>query len=123
MGINKLNLLLTVLAATSIVSTVLGQSLISSLSVTFCGFVKGIKSIIGLVAICLFLIGGVMYSIAHFLPSSLDYRKNLIGWSQAMIVGACIGLVIVVLAQPLVSLIGGFSTAAGGAALPNTSCV
>jgi hypothetical protein len=82
--------------------------------VTFCGFVKGIQTIIGIIAISLFLIGGVMYSIAHFLPTSLDYRKNLMGWAMAMIVGAMIGLVIVILAQPLVAMIGGFSTAAGG---------
>src|SRR5271157_4959401 len=114
MGINKLSLLLTVLAATSLVYTALGQSLISSLSVTFCSFVSGIRTIIGIIALALFLIGGVMYAIAHFLPSSLEYRKNLMGWATAMIVGGIIGLIIVVMAQPLVNLIGGFSTAAGG---------
>jgi hypothetical protein len=123
MGINKLKLLMTVLATTSLVYTVFGDSgLVSSLSITFCGFVTGIRTIIGIIALCLFLIGGVMYAIAHFLPSSLDYRKNLMGWATAMIVGGVIGLVIVVLAQPLVNMIGGFSTAAGGTAISTISC-
>jgi hypothetical protein len=122
MGINKLKLLMTVLTATSLVYTVFGNILVSSLSITFCGFVSGIRTIIGLIALALFLIGGVMYALAHFLPTSLDYRKNLMGWSMAMIIGGAIGLVIVVLAQPLVNMIGGFSTAAGGTAIGSINC-
>jgi hypothetical protein len=122
MVINKLGLLLTLLTAASLLCTAFGQNLVSSLSVTFCGFVSGIRAIIGIIALCLFLVGGVTYAIAHFLPSSLDYRKNLISWATAMIIGGIIGLIVVVVAQPVINLIAGFGNAAGGTMLPVTSC-
>ncbi len=114
MAINKLQVLLYTITLASIVSVVLGDSLLSSLSATLCGFVTTIRTIIGVLALALFLIGGVLYAIAHFLPTSLDYRKNLMGWSTAMIVGGIIGLVVVIIAQPLVTLFIQTGSAAGG---------
>ncbi len=114
MALNKLQILLWGITALSITSVVFGDSLLSSLSVTLCGFVTGIRTVIGALALALFLIGGVLYAIAHFLPTSLDYRKNLIGWSTAMIVGGIIGLIVVILAQPLISTFTGIGTSVGG---------
>ena len=114
MNINKINLLFYALAAVGLISAIGAQSAVSTISVTLCGLVDGVRSIIGALAIVLFLIGGVLYATAHFLPTSLEYRKSLIGWAQAMIVGGIIGLVVVLLAQPIVSLFTNITVGAGG---------
>lgn len=114
MNMNRMKVMLYLLTATSVFSTAFGQSLLSSLSVTLCGIVAGIQLFIGILAIALFLIGGVLYAVAHFIPTSVDFRKSMQTWATAMIIGGIIGLIVVIIAQPLVTLIGGFSSAAGG---------
>lgn len=94
----------------------------AAISSTLCGFITGVQTIIGVLALALFLIGGVLYAIAHFLPTSLDYRKNLIGWSTAMIVGGIIGLIVVIIAYPLVTTFTHLGTAINGTAVSNISC-
>lgn len=74
----------------------------------------GIRDIVGAVAMALFLTGGVLYAISHFLPTSLDYRKSLIGWATAMIIGGLIGLIVVIMAQPIVLLFTNIGTSLGG---------
>ena len=120
MKVNKLRALLYVLTATSILSTVFGDSLLSSLSVTLCGVVTGIRTFIGILAIALFLVGGVLYAVAHFIPTSVEFRKSMQGWSTAMIIGGIIGLIVVVLALPLVQLFESFGSAAGGAVIASS---
>ncbi len=122
MAISKLQVLLYTVTLASVASMVMGDSLLSSLSSTLCGFVSGVRTIIGALALALFLIGGVLYAIAHFLPTSLDYRKSLVGWSTAMIVGGIIGLVVVILAQPLVGLFTNLGGTFGGTGVSSVSC-
>ena len=121
MRVNKFQLLLYAVSAASLLSVASAQQ--SIISVTLCGFVNGIRGIIGILAIALFLIGGVLYAVSHFLPSSLDFKKSLTSWSTAMIVGGVIGLIIVILAQPIVSMIMGIGTAVpGGVSGVSISC-
>jgi hypothetical protein len=120
MRINKFQLLLYAVSAASLLSMASAQQ--SIISVTFCGFVKGIQGIIGILAIALFLIGGVLYAVSHFLPSSLDFKKSLTSWSTSMIVGGVIGLIVVILAVPIVSTIMGIGTSVSGASSVNISC-
>ena len=114
MNVSKINMLFYAMTAVGLISVFGAQSTVSTLSFTLCGFVTGVRNIVGALAIALFLIGGVLYSIAHFLPTSLEYRKSLIGWAQAMIVGGIIGLVVVLLAQPLVTLFTNIGVGVGG---------
>lgn len=103
------------LLVTSIMTSVLsGQSLVNALTSQLCGMVSAIRSVVGALAIALFLLGGIMYAIAHFLPTSLEYRKNLMGWATAMIIGGVIGLIVVIIANPIVRLIANFGNLAGG---------
>jgi hypothetical protein len=112
---NKMNLLVYALTAAGLISALGAQSsAVSTISITLCGLVTGVRSIVGALAIVLFLLGGVLYAVAHFLPTSLEYRKSLIGWSQAMIVGGIIGLVVVLLAQPIVGLFTTIGVGVGG---------
>ncbi len=114
MKINKLQLVLSAVSIASLLVMVAGDNTSSIISVTLCGFVSGVRNIVGILAVALFLIGGVLYAVSHFLPSSLDFKKSLTSWSTAMIVGGIIGLIIVLLAQPLVSLLTGIGSSIGG---------
>jgi hypothetical protein len=87
-----------------------------------CVIVNSVRSIIGIIALVLFMLGGILYAISHFLPNSLEFKKSMTGWSTAMIVGGIIGLVVVLIAQPLILMIIGLGQSAGGAALPLASC-
>ncbi|MCL5239072.1 MAG: hypothetical protein M1286_01190 [Candidatus Marsarchaeota archaeon] len=123
MGITRLQTLLYVIGGLSLVSMVFAATnTTAAISSTLCGFITGVQTIIGVLALALFLIGGVLYAIAHFLPTSLDYRKNLIGWSTAMIVGGIIGLIVVIIAYPLVTTFTHLGTAINGTAVSNISC-
>ena len=114
---SRAKLLLCLLAIASLLPTVLGESLLSSLSLALCGIVRGIQVFVGILALALFMIGGTMYAVAHFIPTSVDFRKSLQGWSSAMVIGGVIGLVVVIIAPALVNLFAGFSTAVGGSAI------
>jgi hypothetical protein len=121
MKTSLMQLLLFTVSAASVVMIVQGDA-VSTISVTLCGLVNGVRAIVGALAIALFLLGGALYSIANMLPTSLEYRKNLIGWAQAMIIGGLIGFIVVILAQPIVTLFGNIGTGLGGTAVPMITC-
>jgi len=81
---------------------------ITALSSTFCALVSTVRSIIALFAVVLFLIGGVLYAVAHFLPSAGQLKGSLQGWALGMILGGIVGVILVIIAQPLVNMIAGF---------------
>ena len=97
---------------TFMVSTLFGalisaQSGGSSISASLCGIVGSIKTIVGVLAILLFIAGGTLYAGAHMLPAAGNMRGNLQGWSMGMIVGGVVGLILVILAQPILGMISG----------------
>ena len=124
MNVSKMQALFSALTIASIMTLAMAASdITAALSSQLCGIVSGIRSIVGILALALFLMGGVMYAVAHFLPTSLDYRKSLIGWSTAMIIGGIIGLVVVLLAPFIVGLITNIGqTAAGSSVNIGTLC-
>ena len=89
---------------------------------TLCGVIAAVQTVVGVVAILLFVLGGIMYAIAHMMPSSGQLRGNLQGWSMGMIVGGIVGLILVLLAPGLVSFIIS-SAAAGGGAVSTPTCI
>lgn len=98
-------LVLALLTVSSLLVFVSGQSTLTTLlSSELCGIVDSIRAIVGVLALALFLIGGVMYAIAHFLPPSVEFRKSLTGWSTAMITGGIIGLIVVIIAPSVVQM-------------------
>ena len=95
-------------------TTVVAVAPASSGSFSLCGIVDTVRSIVGIIALTLFLLGGVMYATSHFLPTNMEFKKSLSAWAVAMIAGGIIGLVVVLIAQPLVTTIIGVGNAAGG---------
>jgi hypothetical protein len=85
-----------------------GDSGLTAVSSAFCALVGEVRGIIALFAVVMFLIGGVLYAIAHFLPSAGQFRGNLQGWAMGMILGGIVGVILVIIAQPIVNMVAGF---------------
>ena len=122
MNFSKLRLFVYLLTTVSMFSMVLGQPAVTAISSTLCGIVDAVRTIVGALALCLFLLGGVMYAVSHFLPTNLEFKKSLTAWSTAMITGGLIGLVIVLIAQPLITTITGLGNSVSGTTLTTISC-
>jgi len=112
MNSTRLGMIFYLLMSIATITSVLAQSsnAAGQLTSALCGIIKGVRTIVGVLAICLFLVGGILYAVAHFLPTSVDLRKSMMSWATAMITGGIIGLIIVIIAAPLVNLIINFGT-------------
>ena len=87
-----------------------------------CGLVGSVMGIVGALSLTLFLLGGVLYAVSHFLPTNLDFKKSLHTWSTTMIIGAVVALVVVIAAKPLLTLIANLGASATGASALSISC-
>jgi len=97
--------------ATTLIGANFAQSsgnTISVVSSAFCALVGTVRSIIALFAVVMFLIGGVLYAIAHFLPTTGQLKGSLQGWALGMILGGIVGVILVIIAQPIVNMVAGF---------------
>ena len=88
-------------------ATTISTTGLSTLSESLCGIVGSIRTVIGVIAILLFITGGALYASAHMLPAAGNLRGNLQGWSMGMIVGAVVGLILVLLAPTIIGTISG----------------
>ncbi len=128
MNFGKLRLVLYLLVFVNIATLVMPLTADSTNSVTnaltsqLCGIVGSVRTIVGVLALTLFLIGGVLFAVSHFLPTNLEFKKSLTVWSQGMIIGGLIGLIIVLIAQPIISLITQIGTSAGGSSIAAITC-
>ena len=77
----------------------------ATLSASLCGIVGSIRTVIGVLALLLFIAGGSLYAGAHMLPAAGNLRGNLQGWSMGMIMGGIVGIILVLLAPYLVDMI------------------
>jgi hypothetical protein len=85
----------------------------ASITSDLCNIVNNIRSVVGIVSLALFVLGGAFYAVAHMLPAAGNLKGNLQGWSLGMIVGGIVGLIIVIVAPYIISLIassGGLNT-------------
>ena len=97
---------------TTTISSATATTGTTTISSVFCAIVSTVRSIIALFAVVLFLIGGVLYATAHFLPSTGQLKGSLQGWALGMILGGIVGVILVIIAQPLVNMIAGFGNLA-----------
>ena len=92
-------------------------SAITTVSSAFCALVSTVRSIIALFAVVMFLVGGVLYAIAHFLPTTGQLKGSLQGWALGMILGGIVGVILVIIAQPVVNMVANF-----GSGIASVSC-
>ena len=90
---------------------------VNAISSTFCALVGTVRSVIALFAVVMFLIGGVLYAIAHFLPTTGQLKGSLQGWALGMILGGIVGVILVIIAQPIVNMVATF-----GNGIASVSC-
>ena len=85
----------------------------ASISSTLCSVFDTIKTIIFILALTLMVLGGVLYSGANLTPSQL--KGQFQGYGMAMIMGGVIGIIIVLAAPYILSLIINASGGIGSA--------
>ncbi|MGC9149667.1 MAG: hypothetical protein ACP5FX_00935 [Candidatus Micrarchaeia archaeon] len=85
-------------------SMVFAQELSSSqVSSVLCQIVTGIKSVVTVIAVAMFVVGGVLYAVGNLLTGGM--KQSAHGWAQGLIIGGLVGIVLVILAEPIVSTI------------------
>ncbi len=84
-----------------------GATVTTTATSAICSVVAVVRTFIAFIALLLFIIGGVLYAIAHFLPAAGNLRGNLQGWSIGMLIGGIVGIILVLVAPGLINLIVG----------------
>ena len=108
---NLVYMALVVLGFSSIIAS--AATGVTGVTSQICGIVNTIRTVVGVLAIALFIAGGAIYAVAHLLPAAGNVRAGAQGWSMAMIVGGVIGLVLVIIAPFIVNMVVGFSGTSG----------
>jgi hypothetical protein len=119
--ISRYYVLLTAIVSLAVVPFTMVQAATTASTVVssaLCGIIGTIQTVVGVIALALFILGGAFYAIAHMMPAAGNLRGNLQGWSLGMIVGGIVGLIIVIIAPGIISTI---ASTAGSTTL--TSCV
>jgi hypothetical protein len=107
------------LFATLVSATTTVPNQASTLSASLCGIVSSIRTVIGVLALLLFIAGGSLYAGAHMLPAAGNLRGNLQGWSMGMIMGGIVGIILVLLAPYLVGMIINLGGTSSGIQAPS----
>ena len=95
----------------------------TAVSSSLCSIIVTIQTVVGVIALALFILGGALYAIAHMLPAAGNLRGNLQGWSLGMIVGGIVGLIIVIVAPGLINvIINAAGSGSGVSALSGSGC-
>jgi hypothetical protein len=103
---------------TALSATFVSAQSFSQASSGICNIVNAVRGVIGVVSLLLFIIGGTLYAIAHFMPASGNMRGNLQGWSIGMVIGGMVGLILVLIAPSLLNLI----ISSGGSGIGSANC-
>ena len=102
------------IVASVILPAVSAQTQGSALSSTLCGIIIGISTIIGILAIFMFVLGGILYAFAHFLPAAGNLKGSMQGWGMGVLMGGIVMVILYVLAPYIVGTILRFSIGGTG---------
>ena len=80
-----------------------------------CGIITTISTIIAIFSLVMFILGGTLYALAHFLPAAGNFRSGLQGWGMGMIIGGIVALILYVAAPFIVSTIANIGASQGSA--------
>ncbi len=86
-----------------------GYNQVGGLSAEFCQIVTDVRDVVGVFALAMFLIGGILYAAGHFMPAAGQIRSTTQGWAMGMVIGGIIGLILVIIAPTILGLITSFS--------------
>jgi hypothetical protein len=97
----KSEVIKSIILLASLLSVTFAQS--EKVSSVLCGIVMLIKSVSVVLAIAMFVIGGILYAVGNLLTGQM--KQSAHGWAQGLIIGGIIALILIILAQPVVNLI------------------
>lgn len=83
---------------------------ISAIKATLCDIIGSVRDIIGILALVMFLVGGTLYTIGHFMPAAGQVRASMQGWAVGIMLGGLVGVLLVILAPYIVEVLLGFGT-------------
>ena len=85
-------------------------SVIQTITSQLCGIVNGVRTTIGVIALVMFLVGGVLYAVGHFLPTAGQIKASIQGWAMGMVLGGVIGVILVIIAPFIIGIVLGFGS-------------
>ena len=85
-------------------------TVVSTLTSQLCGIVNDVRTVIGVIALVMFLIGGVLYAVGHFMPAAGNVKASMQGWAMGMILGAVTGVILVILAPFIIKTVLSFGS-------------
>jgi hypothetical protein len=88
----------------------------ANLTNALCNVAKNVFSVIFVLGLMLMIIGAAMYASAHILPGQT--KGSLQGYGMGMIIGGVVGVILALLANPILSVVIG----ASGEGLTNAGC-
>jgi len=91
------------------VASAVTQTGTSGLSSVLCGIISAVATVIGVLAILMFVIGGILYAFAHFLPAAGNLKGSMQGWGMGVLMGGIIMVILYVLAPFIVGTILNFN--------------
>jgi len=91
-----------------------GTATTGDVSSTLCNVVGTIKAIAAVLAVAMFVIGGILYAIGNILTGQV--KQSAHGWAQGLIIGGVVAIILIGIAQPLVNLV------ASAAGVSSVSC-
>ncbi len=79
---------------------------VNTIVVELCRIIYQIQFIIGILALLLFIMGGILWAGSHLLPSAGQHRSTMQGWAIGLVIAAVIMLILYVVSTPLIEFIG-----------------
>ncbi len=79
-----------------------------------CGIISFVQAVIGILVVAMFILGGILYAVGHFLPQTGNLRGNMQSWAMGMLLAGIIALILFIIAKPVVFLILKMGGAFGG---------
>ncbi len=89
---------------------------------SLCGIINTIASVIGILAIFMFVLGGILYGAAHLLPAAGNLKGSTQGWGVGMLVGGVIAIVLYLLSSFIIYRLASFSAGGPLPAISQVSC-
>jgi hypothetical protein len=108
-GITKIRIAITALLLANLIAPLYAQTL-TTLTSQLCNIIVGVRTVIGVIALVMFLLGGILYAVGHFMPAAGNVKASMQGWAMGMILGGVIGVILVLVAPFLVGILLSFSS-------------
>jgi len=67
------------------------------------GIINGIKTVAAILAVAMFVVGGILYAVGNMLTGGM--KQSAHGWAQGLIIGAIVAIILIIIAEPLVKAI------------------